>query len=106
MSFSPLIRQLIDSLRTLPGVGQKTAQRMAFHLVERNRAGAARLAERIGQALERVRAAIVDAAVTVDEEEEHDDFDELLDDEEDDYEEEGDADDDDDAVDDYDVLIN
>ena len=31
MSFSPLIRQLIDALRTLPGVGQKTAQRMALH---------------------------------------------------------------------------
>ena len=32
MSFSPLIRQLIDALRTLPGVGQKTAQRMALRV--------------------------------------------------------------------------
>ena len=36
MSFSPLIRQLIDALRTLPGVGQKTAQRMALQLLERS----------------------------------------------------------------------
>ena len=36
MSFSPLIRQLIDALRTLPGVGQKTAQRMALQLLERD----------------------------------------------------------------------
>ena len=39
MSFSPLIRQLIDALRTLPGVGQKTAQRMALQLLERDRSG-------------------------------------------------------------------
>ncbi|HCF2940565.1 TPA: recombination protein RecR, partial [Pseudomonas aeruginosa] len=32
MSFSPLIRQLIESLRILPGVGQKSAQRMALML--------------------------------------------------------------------------
>ncbi|MDF5980110.1 recombination mediator RecR [Pseudomonas aeruginosa] len=35
MSFSPLIRQLIESLRILPGVGQKSAQRMALMLLER-----------------------------------------------------------------------
>lgn len=39
MSFSPLIRQLIDGLRILPGVGQKTAQRMALQLLERDRSG-------------------------------------------------------------------
>jgi recombination protein RecR len=55
MSGSPSVDALMEALRILPGVGPKTAQRMAFHLVERNRAGAARLAERIGQALERVR---------------------------------------------------
>ncbi|MFT0212065.1 recombination mediator RecR [Pseudomonas sp. F1_0610] len=44
MSFTPLIRQLIDSFRILPGVGQKTAQRMALHLLERDRKGALRLA--------------------------------------------------------------
>jgi recombination protein RecR len=54
MSFSPLIRQLIDALRILPGVGQKTAQRMALHLLERDRSGGLRLAKTLAQALERV----------------------------------------------------
>ncbi|MDF2182048.1 recombination mediator RecR [Neptuniibacter sp. CAU 1671] len=40
MSFSPLLEQLISALRCLPGVGPKTAQRMAFHLLERDREGA------------------------------------------------------------------
>ena len=35
MSLSPLIQQLINALRCLPGVGPKSAQRMAFHLLER-----------------------------------------------------------------------
>ena len=34
---SPLIKQLIDDLRCLPGVGPKSAQRMAFNILERNR---------------------------------------------------------------------
>ncbi len=55
MSGSPSVDALIEALRILPGVGPKTAQRMAFHLVERNRTGAARLAERLAQALDRVR---------------------------------------------------
>ncbi len=54
MSFSPLIRQLIDALRILPGVGQKTAQRMALHLLERDRNGGMRLAQALVQSLERV----------------------------------------------------
>lgn len=54
MSFSPLIRQLIDSLRVLPGVGQKTAQRMALQMLERDRAGALRLAQSLTQAMEGV----------------------------------------------------
>lgn len=52
MSFSPLIRQLIDALRTLPGVGQKTAQRMALQLLERDRSGGVRLAQALSQAME------------------------------------------------------
>lgn len=52
MSFSPLIRQLIDALRILPGVGQKTAQRMALHLLERDRSGGRRLAQALSQAME------------------------------------------------------
>jgi len=54
MSFSPLIRHLIDSLRILPGVGQKTAQRMALQMLERDRGGALRLAQALTQAMEGV----------------------------------------------------
>lgn len=54
MSFSPLIRQLIDALRILPGVGQKTAQRMALQMLERDRSGGLRLAQALTQAMERV----------------------------------------------------
>ncbi|NLZ77902.1 MAG: recombination protein RecR, partial [Gammaproteobacteria bacterium] len=50
MSFSPLIRQLIDAFRVLPGVGQKTAQRMALQLLERDRSGGQRLSQAISQA--------------------------------------------------------
>lgn len=52
MSFSPLIRQLIEALRVLPGVGQKTAQRMALQLLERDRSGGLRLAQALTQAME------------------------------------------------------
>lgn len=54
MSFSPLIRQLIDALRILPGVGQKTAQRMALQLLERDRSGGRRLAEVLASAMDHV----------------------------------------------------
>ena len=37
---SPLLDELVQALRCLPGVGAKTAQRMAFHLLERDRIGA------------------------------------------------------------------
>ena len=39
---SPLLDELVQALRCLPGVGAKSAQRMAFHLLERDRAGARR----------------------------------------------------------------
>ncbi|MDY7220450.1 recombination mediator RecR [Denitrificimonas sp. JX-1] len=54
MSFSPLIRQLIDAFRVLPGVGQKTAQRMALQLLERDRSGGQRLAQALTAAMEGV----------------------------------------------------
>ena len=54
MSFSPLIRQLIDAFRVLPGVGQKTAQRMALQLLERDRSGGQRLAQALTQAMDGV----------------------------------------------------
>lgn len=51
---SALLADLIEALRCLPGVGTKTAQRMAFHVLERDRAGARRLAERLALAVEKV----------------------------------------------------
>ncbi|WP_440222737.1 recombination mediator RecR [Dokdonella sp. MW10] len=51
---SPLLADLIDALRCLPGVGAKTAQRMAFHVLERDRPGARRLAERLAAAVDKV----------------------------------------------------
>ena len=55
MAFSPMVDELVDSLRCLPGVGQKTAQRMAFHLLERGRSGGVRLAGALNQAMDNVR---------------------------------------------------
>jgi recombination protein RecR len=52
---SPLIDQLIASLRTLPGVGPKSAQRMALHLLERNRPAALQLAANLQAACEQVK---------------------------------------------------
>ena len=49
-----LLEQLIEALRVLPGVGQKTAQRMAYQLLEREREGGKRLADVLGTALERI----------------------------------------------------
>ena len=49
-----LLEQLIEAFRVLPGVGQKTAQRMAYHVLERERTGGQRLAEALAAAVERV----------------------------------------------------
>jgi len=49
-----LIDELIDALRCLPGVGRKSAQRMAYHLLERNREGGRRLGEILGTAMDRI----------------------------------------------------
>lgn len=54
MSYGPLIGQLVEALRCLPGVGPKSAQRMAFHLLERNKNGALQLAKALGEAVEKV----------------------------------------------------
>lgn len=51
MAFSPLIDQLIESFRCLPGVGPRTAQRMAFHLLERDRDGGRSLAASLQEAM-------------------------------------------------------
>jgi len=55
MKFSPLITQLIDGLTALPGVGPKSAQRMAFHLLERDRRGGQGLAKALELAMTQVQ---------------------------------------------------
>ena len=52
--YGNVIDQLIDALRCLPGVGAKSAQRMALQLLERDKVGAARLADAIVDAVEKV----------------------------------------------------
>ncbi|OGT07290.1 MAG: recombination protein RecR [Gammaproteobacteria bacterium GWF2_41_13] len=54
MALTPIIYQLIDALRYLPGVGPKTAQRMAFHLLEHDREKARQLAYTIQSAMDKV----------------------------------------------------
>ena len=54
MATSRLIGQLIESLRCLPGVGPKSAQRMAFQLLEHDREGGRQLAAALAQAMDRV----------------------------------------------------
>jgi recombination protein RecR len=51
---TPLIGQLIEALRCLPGVGPKSAQRMAYHMLERDREGARQLAEVLNEAVDKV----------------------------------------------------
>ncbi|EGL55926.1 MAG TPA: recombination protein RecR [Methylophaga aminisulfidivorans] len=51
----PSIDELISALRCLPGVGPKSAQRMTFHLLERNRDGAQRLVQALSHALDNVK---------------------------------------------------
>ncbi|SEP64483.1 DNA replication and repair protein RecR [Solimonas aquatica] len=50
-SYSPRLQRLIDALRRLPGVGPKSAQRMAFHLLDRDREAAQLLGGALGEAL-------------------------------------------------------
>ena len=54
MEANTLIGRLINALRCLPGVGPKSAQRMAYHLLERDRDGARRLAAALLEAAEKV----------------------------------------------------
>ena len=52
MSYSPLLIGLIDALRCMPGIGRKSAQRIAFHLLERDRDGAAAMSSAIANAMQ------------------------------------------------------
>ena len=55
MSSSPSLLELVNALTCLPGVGQKSAQRMALHLIERDQESAGILANALLGALEKVR---------------------------------------------------
>ncbi len=54
MNYSPLLSRLIEHLRCLPGVGPKSAQRMAFHLLERDRPGARELSASLAAAVDSI----------------------------------------------------
>lgn len=54
MQPSPLLAELINALQFLPGIGPKSAQRIAFHLLDQQRDKARRLAEVLTQAAEKI----------------------------------------------------
>jgi len=54
VSYSPLVQQLMEAFRCLPGVGPKSAQRMTFSLLQHDRQGARSLAAALQQAAEAV----------------------------------------------------
>src|SRR4051794_22868926 len=54
MHISPLIDRLIEALQVLPGVGPKSAQRMALSILRQNRTGGAQLADALREAIEKV----------------------------------------------------
>ena len=51
---TPLIARLVEALRCLPGVGPKSALRMAYHLLERDRGGGLNLAAALSEAMDKV----------------------------------------------------
>lgn len=55
MGESSLLKELVDALRCLPGIGSRTAQRMAFHLLENDRRSGERLAEVMGRAMRDIK---------------------------------------------------
>lgn len=54
MQSSPLLENLIEHLRCLPGVGPKSAQRMAYHLLQRDRSGGMNLARALTEAMSKI----------------------------------------------------
>ena len=58
MKAASSIEELVESLRALPGVGPKSAQRMAYHLLQHDNPGALRLAASLRVATERVRRCV------------------------------------------------
>ncbi len=64
--FSPAVAKLVNALAKLPGIGQKTAQRLAFHILDESREEAMALAEAIREACETVRLCSVCCNLTED----------------------------------------
>ena len=56
MSNNTILGDLVDSLKCLPGVGPKSALRLAYHLLQRDRLGANQLSNTISKALEKLNA--------------------------------------------------
>lgn len=54
MSAEPALDALVDALRRLPGVGVKSAQRMAYHLLQHDRPGAQQLSAALAGAVQRI----------------------------------------------------
>ena len=52
---SDLLNKLIKSLTVLPGVGKKSAQRMALYLLDKNKSGAKEIASSLNDALENIQ---------------------------------------------------
>ena len=65
MADTSSVDALIQALRRLPGVGIKSAQRMAFHLLQHDRAAAQQLSRALAQACEQVLARSVPMTVAV-----------------------------------------
>ena len=55
---SPALEDLIEALRCIPGIGPKSAQRTAYHLLQHDKAGAGKLAESLARALKSVRRCV------------------------------------------------
>ncbi len=62
--YAPPVTRLIDELKRLPGIGQKTAQRLAFHLLRADRDQALALSDAIREAKERIRECSVCSNIT------------------------------------------
>src|SRR6202030_1151623 len=62
--FAPSVTRLIDELKRLPGIGQKTAQRLAFYLLRVNREQAVALSDAIREAKEKVRECSIGNNIT------------------------------------------
>ncbi len=54
MSESPLLLELMDALRCMPGIGKKSAQRISYHLLQRNRDGARKLSHVLLNAMDNI----------------------------------------------------